>query len=277
MNTEDDDLSVWDIAANDIEAENKEKPNSSSLFLKLEKDNTYTVRLIAPPECYRLHWQAFKSIQRAPVCSPAFRSAEKDKDVAWSKGGWEPSKRFSAPVINRDLGRIQILDAGGDVFNPIFALYTSTKKKAAEGKGKLIDPAGEPAPDWVIEVKSKPVKTKNGEKERLVTTCQPDVTSGMNYFSDEEKALIEKFDYDWRKNYAKKSPDEIEEMWLSLPEDKRYHPNRQKQMAIANPKKHEASSAPKEDAHKEAFANNNDSHYDNDENDCEDDDAATLF
>jgi hypothetical protein len=228
-----DDVSVWDEASG--EAENEGSGNKyddgASLFLKLEKGKTYTVRLVKQPECFRLHWQAFKSIQRGPVSSPAFKEEDRAKDVAWVKGGWKPQKRFAAPVINRETGKIQLLEGGTDIFNPIFALYAQTKKKAAEGKGKVINPAGEPAPDWIITVGTTTMK--NG-KERLSFGCQPDVTAGMNHFSEEEKELIAKFTYDWRQHYAKKTPEEISDLWESLPDDKKYHPNRQKQVGTAN-------------------------------------------
>lgn len=256
--SDENDLSIWDDASNDVE---NEKNNSSryddgkSLFLRLEKGKSYTIRLIKQPECFRLHWLAFKSIQRGPVTSPAFKETDKDMDVAWSKGGWIPTKRYAAPVINRELNKIQLLEGGVDIFTPIIGLYSQTKKKAAEGKGVVINPAGEPAPDWIITVSSKLMK--NG-KERMSFVCQADVTSGMNYFTEEDKELISKFTYDWRKHYEKKTPEEIEELWDSLPDDKKYHPNRQKQVAVANPgKKTEpaktASVAPPKDNPKDSI------------------------
>lgn len=231
---EQDDMSIWEEASNDVENEGQGSryDDGQSLFLRLEKGKSYTVRLIKQPECFRLHWQAFKSISRGPVSSPAFKEADKDKDIAWAKGGWKPQKRYGVPVINRELNKVQLLEGGSDIFNPIFALYAQTKKKAAEGKGKVINPAGEPAPDWIITVGTE--KMKNG-KERATFTCQPDITGGMNHFSDEDKELISKFTYDWRKHYAKKTPEEIEELWESLPDDKKYHPNRQKQVNAAQP------------------------------------------
>lgn len=241
---EQEDMSIWEEASNDVENESQGSrfDDGQSLFLRLEKGKTYTVRLIKQPECFRLHWQAFKSVQRGPVSSPAFKESDKDKDIAWAKGGWKPQKRYGVPVINRELNKIQLLEGGSDVFNPIFALYAQTKKKAAEGKGKVINPAGEPAPDWVITVGTE--KMKNG-KERATFTCQPDITGGMNYFSDEDKELIEKFTYDWRAHYAKKTSEDIEELWESLPDDKKYHPNRQKQVASANPDKTASKSTEK--------------------------------
>ncbi len=239
-----DDVSIWDEASNDVENEGQGSryDDGQSLFLRMEKGKSYTVRLIKQPECFRLHWQAFKSISRGPVSSPAFKEADKDKDIAWSKGGWKPQKRYGVPVINRELNKIQLLEGGSDIFNPIFALYAQTKKKAAEGKGKIINPAGEPAPDWVITVGTE--KMKNG-KDRATFTCQPDITGGMNSFTDEDKELISKFTYDWRKHYSKKTSEEIEELWESLPDDKKYHPNRAKQVGSAQPSNRTASAAPR--------------------------------
>lgn len=276
---ENEDLSVWDDAANDAATENTASryDDGQSLFLRMEKGKSYTIRLIKQPECFRLHWQAFKSILRGPVPSPAFKDSDRDKDIAWAKGGWKPQKRYGVPVINRELNKIQLLEGGSDIFNPIFALYAQTKKKAAEGKGKVINPAGEPAPDWVITVGT--TMMKNG-KERMTFTCQPDVTGGMNYFSEEDKALIAKFTYDWRKHYAKKTPEEIEELWESLAEDKKYHPNRAKQASVANPNK--TATSPAKEPAKAPPPPQEDSPFGDPEEDDEQDGetqqaAATLF
>ena len=229
------DMSAWDDMSNEADDSGKKQSrydDGKSLFLKWEIGKSYTIRLIQNPACFRQHWQAFKPVQRKPIISPAYKESERDKDIAWVKGGWKPQKRYAVPVINREMNKIQIMEGGPDVFNPILNLYLQTKKKAQEGKGKVINPAGEPAPDWIITVGSTPMK--NG-KEKKVITCQIDVSSGLNYFSEEDKALISKFTYDWKKIYAKKTPEEIEELWNSLPEDKKYDDSRKKQFATANP------------------------------------------
>ena len=281
---ENEDMSIWEEASNDVENEGQGSryDDGQSLFLRMEKGKSYTVRLIKQPECFRLHWQAFKSVQRGPVSSPAFKESDKDKDVAWSKGGWKPQKRYGVPVINRELNKVQLLEGGSDIFNPIFALYAQTKKKAAEGKGKVINPAGEPAPDWIITVGTE--KMKNG-KERATFTCQPDITGGMNNFTDEDKELISKFTYDWRKHYAKKTSEDIEELWESLPDDKKYHPNRQKQVSSAQPTSKTASAPKSEKATEKKPAPVEESPFGEppeDDGDDEDQDetqqqAATLF
>ena len=195
------------------------------LYLRLEKRPTPdVVRIVSEIYGFRQHWTAFRSISNKPIVSPAFTFDEKHKDIAWDKGGWEPGKKYSAVVINRETGQLQILTAGAQVFNPIFQFIKNTK---AAGRG--VDPAGENGPDWIISVESD---VKNKTKYE----CSIDSTGPKNFTADELERIA-KWPADWKEKYIKVATEqEIVDLWNQLPEDKKMAPPKEQRNQAGFPR-----------------------------------------
>ena len=189
--------------------------SQQNVYLRLEyRPTPYVVRIVSEIYGFRQHWAAFRSVSKRPIVSPAFTWDEKSKDIAWEKGGWEPSKKYSVVVINRETGKLQVMTAGAQVFNPIFNFIKNTKKA-----GRGVDPAGNDGPDWIITVEKKDGKT--------VYECSIDSTGPKN-FTAEELELIGKWPVDWRAKYIKvATSEEIADMWNSLPDAQKIAPPRE--------------------------------------------------
>jgi hypothetical protein len=184
----------------------------TGLFMRLERrDKPYVVRLVSSPEPFRQHWQAFKPLQARPVISPVFEIADKDKDAAWNLGGWVPTKKYAILVIDREDGRLKIMQGGEQIFGEI-KKYIDTQKKRERDP----NPIGPNAPDWVITVGVKDGQTHYD--------CSPDM-GGPKPLTPEETKLVSGFNADWRGFFKKTSPEELLAMWEKLPEDKRLNPD----------------------------------------------------
>ena len=184
------------------------------LFLRLVKrEKPYIVRLVSSPEPFRQHWAAFKPIQQRPVVSPVFDVSERDKDIAWSVGGWIPSKKYAILVFDREDGQLKIMQGGEQIFGEV-KKYIEQQKSL----GRDCDPCGPAAPDWVITV-----GTKEGQTHY---DCGPDM-GGAKPLTAPESASVEAFTakVNWRSFFEKTTPEQLKAMWESLPEAKRYNPD----------------------------------------------------
>ena len=207
--------SSWDAFASGNASTNQQTDKASGgggLFMTLkQREQPYAVRLVSAPEPFRQHWNAFKPLQNKPVISPVFDVADKDKDYAWSVGGYVPVKKYAILVIDREDGKVKIMQGGEQIFGRVREYIDSQKKLKRDA-----DPTGPNATDWLITV---------GQKEgQTHYTCNPD-TTGAKPLTPEEAAAVAALKIDWRTSFFKKpSPEEIKAMWERLPEDKKYNP-----------------------------------------------------
>ena len=108
------------------------KESGGSLFLKLETNNEYTVRLLFDPVGFLMHWDPIRA-----------RSPGKDLDPLW-QAGVEPKPRFASWVLNRgDGNRAQYMEFPGSVAKAIYS-WSSRNNGAHAG--------GMKAPDFKIVV-----------------------------------------------------------------------------------------------------------------------------
>jgi hypothetical protein len=210
MDIESDNADVWiDTTA----AEEKAKYKASKdipLRIKMEiREEPYRVRLVSKHLRFRKYYHPFAVLGKYPI-SPAYYEKEKDLDIAWSQGNWYPPKKGVVVVIDREHpGMLRLIEAGEQVFGA-FEKYASMTKKS---------PCGPSAPDWLISVSEEKGQTK------YTTMADPE---GPKPFTDDEKALIlrSKLTQEFleeRFHYKRETPESIKELWLQLPEDKRYY------------------------------------------------------
>lgn len=205
---EEDNGGAWDAPINDGNNAGKFGP---SQWLKLkERPEPYRVRLVSSPEPFRKHWAAFKSLKKYPVSPVTDPTVEnKDQDIAWNEGGWVPGKRYASIVINRETGKLEILDAGPAVFKE-FGKYKKTNQS---------NPAGRNGPDWLIVVGHN----AQGQTEYTVNV---DLKKGIVPFTPEEEKMIANCTIDLKKIYKKASSEEIRALWFQLPEASRINPKK---------------------------------------------------
>jgi len=209
------DLSGWGDVLKGAQAPAKDKTRNKEdgLFITMEVGKSYRVRLVESPLPFRQHWNVFNAVgHNKPVISPAWLVEEKDKDVAWSLGGYVPGKKYAALVFDRSkttptcpTGKLRILQGGEQIFKPMREYVEKFK----------INPAGPEGPDWDIEAKKTP---ENQVEYSCLFTPE-----GKKPFTQEELNEIAKFTFDWRSQYKKMSSEEIRALWESLPEDKKYN------------------------------------------------------
>jgi len=201
--------SSWDF---DSEKNKKSKPAQAytkadyDIFIKLKpQEKPFRIRLASNPINFRSHWGAFKSISKGPIRSPAYSIDEKELDIAWAEGDWFPQRRHSALVFDRDDGsKLKILEAADSVFSHFGNWFKATK----------MNPSSDGATDWFIWVKS------NGQTTEYSAT--PDVKPSP--FTEEEKKIMDSPPFDINKVVKLKTPEQIMEMWMQLPDDKKYNP-----------------------------------------------------
>ena len=212
---EDNGMAGWDDYADKSGSQKGQQSgdgDGASLFLKLKpRTAPYRFRLASSPEKFRKHWQAFAAMKKYPI-SPAYEKKDKDLDVAWSKGNWFPTRKFASLVLDREDGRLKVLEGGSTVFDEFYN-YSQLAN---------INPAGPLGPDWIVQVKVTGKDKKGRDMIGYVCIADP---SGAKPFTDEEKALIDGFTYNWRGLFKKSSPEEIKALWESLPADKRVCPD----------------------------------------------------
>lgn len=228
----------------DTNANGEKKP---ALFLKaVPRPEPYKLRPVDKPTIYRQHWIAFKDLRRedgkfvGPVISPAVEFSEKDLDIAWAKGGYEPDKKYADLFINRETGRLVVAQLGPGVFKGMIDYMKETG----------ICLWGDEAPDWQIRVTKAQVATRDG-KTREKTEYKV-VPLAATKLTEEEKNSINDFKakVDWKKYFVRSTPEFIKSLYDQLPEDKKVNKsafnrgNKRPGDASAPPASAPAASAP---------------------------------
>ncbi len=216
---------MWDDVFGGDEDEGKSKKREGKgqgFFLRLNlREEPYRIRPVEKPVFFNKHFVAFKYLpeksNRYPI-SPAFSDEEKHKDAAWDKGKYLPSKRYAMPVIDREDGKVRILEAGPSVFNVFRKYIQMTKSNPASKESGL---------DWLIQV-------SRDERGGVAYSCMPDPTGPKPLTETEDKevqsfiANLEKFTQEkygsslgWKYYFQPITEERMHELWMSLPEDKR--------------------------------------------------------
>jgi hypothetical protein len=162
-----------------------------SNYLKLESGKTYKVRPILKPVLFYKYFHKKDGKNRTAVCS------KPDIEIMQSRHSElkEPSERYAAYVIDREDGRVKIMEAGKTVFHPIGISFEATGKDPGSGKE---------GSDWQISVTGKGLTTKYSVAFAGYTPIT----------SDEKEAIKEAMGGDkekLKKLYKAGSIDEIEQ------------------------------------------------------------------
>jgi hypothetical protein len=229
-----EDLSGWDY---DEKPKASQQTSSSKkyeydLWVSLKPNATQPtqrkikIRFLSIPIHYGMHWLAFKPLldiakqsdpdnralarkKHNPVKTEHYSFSEKFKDAAWSEGEWRPSPRHASWVIDRSDGHLKILEGSDDIFKVV-------KEWAKENK---VNPVGDNGTDWTITV-----DFDQAGRTQIVSVL-PGVSKPL---TDDEKSMFSENKMVLEKILKIKNWKEIREMWMSLPDDKKYNPKNAK-------------------------------------------------
>lgn len=141
------------------EATDHEQGSGGGLFLKMEKGNTYKIRLVGEILSYYQYWKPI-------VCRSPYKDDEGNVICPLMLSGEEPPKiRFCTWVMDRQNGgRLKIMDFPSTVF--------SAFKEWRKATG--IEPGGQAGPDWSITVEDQKGFTKYMCTALVQTPFTPD-------------------------------------------------------------------------------------------------------
>jgi hypothetical protein len=124
--------------------------SGQGIFLKLEPNKKYRLRLVSRPIQYFQHWDPIPC--RSPGVDP---ETGKAIDPLLAQG-FKPKERYSIWVINREDKQLKIID-----FSPtLYEQFGNWKSLYNE------EPGGKTGPDWVVEG-----KCPGGDKKRTKWTA----------------------------------------------------------------------------------------------------------
>lgn len=207
-NQYDDGMQKWDQLANGMEPAALMGVSFNGKYMKLTpRPEPYTIRMVTVPKVSRRHWEAFKQERYYPV-SPAINDDLRDSDVAWSLGGWKPSARFTAIIMDREVDKPKIVQFGRSMFDSFVRYMQSTS----------IDPAGREAPDFKVFVNSNNHGGPVGAEYRVVPLLTPAPLTDM-----EMAQAIHLIDLA-AKSIKPAKPSEIRDAWMALPKERKYSP-----------------------------------------------------
>ena len=137
-------------------------------FLNLKEDGTYRVRMVGgPPHEFRIHWARDNNGKMRRVkCA--------GRDCLLCKEGDEPQVRYMAGVIDREDGRVKVLEFTRSVYARLKTLFYD-------------DEWGEPS-GYDIKIK----KNSKEKSPRDIYKTEP-VPRGMGPITDEEATLVKEF------------------------------------------------------------------------------------
>jgi len=160
-------------------------------FLKLESGRTYKIRPVFDPVKFYKYFHKKDGRLRTAICGNPDTCPVRDRHPELKK----PSLRFAAHIIDRNDGKVKVLEAAQSVFRPIGSSFEATGKNPGSGKD---------GSDWQVTVNGK-----------LLNTTYDVVRLGDTPFSEEERDAIKlALDGDKKKLqklYKVDTPEEIEE------------------------------------------------------------------
>ena len=172
-------------------------------WMKFPKPGQYRVRLVGPFVRFLRHNKPF---EKARVIT---HLSYKEQDPVW-KAGFYPRETYAIHVIDRADGKLKILEKGNSIFKA-FAAY----KKIND-----INPAGQEAPDFNIEV-----SWPGDDKFQAKYTVTP--LAKIQALTDTEIALWKAEKAPLNEIYKSTPLEKIVELWDALPDDKKVPPKKE--------------------------------------------------
>jgi hypothetical protein len=159
------------------------------VFLKLEKNNKYKVRLVGKPLHYYQHWEPI-------VCRSPYIDEQNNVICPLMLMGHKPKDRYSIWVLDRCDNKLKVMDFPQSLYN-IFHEYNRETGK---------EPGGADGPDWSIRVEAPSGKQK--------FTKYFGTPLGLAAFTPEELSMIKEGKLKERLLDLRRdnTPDEIREM-----------------------------------------------------------------
>jgi hypothetical protein len=201
----------WEALMKDFDKSRLVSSSSSSGGARLmlrQRPEPYRIRMISVPKVTRRHWEVFKEEGYFPV-SPAINNDMMEVDIAWGIGGWKPSPRFTAVVMNRDEDCPAIMEFGRSLF------LQFTDYMQATG----IDPAGRNSPDFMIRVEKNKDGLGSGKWSNMsLRPCSGEISPLTDIEMSKASYLLKRAVADT----SAAKPEQIRDMWMSLPKARRY-------------------------------------------------------
>lgn len=167
-------------------------------WMKFEKPGKYKVRLVGKYVKYMKHYKPFGKGVRI-ITHPSYKT----EDPAWVAGFW-PGDAFVIHIIDRQDGKLKLLDKGRKLFECFFDYGTANN----------INPAGPDAPNFEIKV-----EWPNGNKNRAKYSAVS--SGGPAPLTPEEKELIKSNHVELGQIYRATPLAKIKEAWEAVPEQYR--------------------------------------------------------
>jgi len=165
--------------------------NEKSEYLKLESGGTYRIRPVFDPVIFFKYFHKHDGRLRTAICADPKTCVVRDRHPELKT----PSMRFAAYVIDRNDGKVKILEAPQTVFRPIGSSFTATGKNPGSGAD---------GSDWQVTVTGKGLNTKY---EVTYAGASPITAEERSMIKEAMDADLEKL----KKLYKNNTPEEIEE------------------------------------------------------------------
>lgn len=162
-----------------------------SEFLKLKSGGTYKIRPIFNPVKFFKYFHKHDNRLRTAICAKPDVCPVRDRHPELKK----PSLRYAAYVIDREDGKVKILEAPQSVFRPIGSSYEATGKNPGSGKD---------GSDWQIKVTGTGLNTTYDVAFAGITPFTKGELSAIKEALDGDKLKLQKI-------YKVDTPEEIEE------------------------------------------------------------------
>lgn len=172
-------------------------------WMKFKKSAKYKVRLVGNYVKYHQFWE--------PFGQGVIVSDEDRNKVSPTKAGFYPSSRFAILILDKNdldengVAKPKILDKGPSVFKSFHEYYVNNE----------INPAGKDGPDFVINVKNAGTLNADYSVSPIVKPAP---------LTKEEIKKVREVKDNWPSLEVlkkAKTADEIEELWNSLPDEKK--------------------------------------------------------
>jgi hypothetical protein len=163
-------------------------------WMKFDKPGKYKVRLIGKYVKYLKHYKPFGKGVRVIT-----HQSYKPEDPAW-QAGFYPAETYVIHVIDRNDGKLKLLDKGRKLFESFFDYGTANN----------INPAGPEAPNFEIKV-----EWPNGQKNRAKYTAV--AAGGPAPLTPEEKELVRANHVELGAIYRATPLAKIKEAWDAVP------------------------------------------------------------
>jgi len=153
----------WDSVPNTNANNTNRRPRVD--YVKIPKGGNAKIRFVTKPYKFCRWWRPISAI-----------SPGKDEDPLWGQSGYRPNVRYSAYVINRASGNIELYDFSTTILNTIIN-WAKMKGRKPENVDDGID--------WIVS--SATVAGEGGRPKTTYSIMNDDTTP----LTDEEKAKVQ--------------------------------------------------------------------------------------